>query len=197
MLNRIIQFHDALWLAEKYLSDGLSTRQIATLCEVDHKTILRWMKKHGIERRDRIDGVKLNRPHGENHPWFGLRGPEHPGYKERWTEEEKKAQSMRLKQAVKRGPESPKWKGGRTKHPHGYILVHRPGHPKANSGGYVFEHILVMEEHLGRFLNDKEVVHHINFKKGDNRTGNLKLFASTGDHTRFHNDLRRKAKQSA
>jgi len=50
---------------------------------------------------------------------------------------------------------------------------------------------LVAEKKLGRFLEDSETVHHINGIKDDNRPENIKVFSSTGDHTRFHAALRR------
>lgn len=44
------------------------------------------------------------------------------------------------------------WKGGRTYTKSEYVMALAPNHPRSGSGRYVFEHILVMEEHLGRKL---------------------------------------------
>ena len=72
------------------------------------------------------------------------------------------------------GEGSPSWKGGKIYHRKGYIMRKIPGHPKNN--GYVFEHILVMEEYLGRLLLPGENVHHINGVRDDNRLENLELW---------------------
>ena len=71
---------------------------------------------------------------------------------------------------------------GTTVHYHGYIMLHRPDHPAANQRGYVREHRLVMEEHLGRYLTPDEVVHHRNEIVTDNRLENLELFANNAEH---------------
>ena len=42
------------------------------------------------------------------------------------------------------------WRGGTTMHKAGYLMRHVPGHPRGPKRPYVFEHILVMEEMLGR-----------------------------------------------
>ena len=78
------------------------------------------------------------------------------------------------------GENSRSWKGGRTRHTRGYVLLKAPGHPRAvSNGGYVFEHILVMEERLGRYLLPGENVHHLNGVKDDNRDDNLELWEKT------------------
>src|SRR6266700_879522 len=76
------------------------------------------------------------------------------------------------------GPNNSNWRGGRTRHKRGYIMVLVPGHPRAvtGNGQYVFEHILVMEEMLGRYLRPEENVHHRNGVKEDNRPENLELW---------------------
>jgi hypothetical protein len=49
-------------------------------------------------------------------------------------------------------------------------------HPRAGSNGYVFEHVLLMEERLGRHLLPGETVHHRNGLRDDNRPENLELW---------------------
>lgn len=68
------------------------------------------------------------------------------------------------------------WRGGRTRHKRGYMMVLSPGHPRADKARYVFEHVLVMEETLGWYLLPGENVHHRNGIKDDNRPENLELW---------------------
>jgi len=67
------------------------------------------------------------------------------------------------------------WKGGRY-NARGYIRIHVPKHPYAVAGKYVFEHRLVMEKHLNRYLHPWEKVHHKNGQKDDNRIENLEVW---------------------
>jgi hypothetical protein len=68
----------------------------------------------------------------------------------------------------------------------GYRYLHSPNHPHRNKDGCVFEHRLVMEKKLRRFLSPQERIHHINQIRTDNRIQNLKLFKNDSEHTKFH-----------
>lgn len=82
------------------------------------------------------------------------------------------------------------WKGGIKKDSGGYILVKSNSHPFANNSGYVLEHRLVMEQHLGRTLLQTEVVHHINGDKTDNRIENLMLFSNHSEHRKAYRKIK-------
>lgn len=76
--------------------------------------------------------------------------------------------------ANQKGKNNRAWNGGRFKNRAGYVFVYSPNHPRAKANRrYVFEHILIIEEKLGRYLKKNEVVHHINGIKDDNRIENL------------------------
>jgi hypothetical protein len=87
------------------------------------------------------------------------------------------------------GPSASGWKGGVTTDRDGYIktLAHdHPFHPR--NGGYVREHVRVMELAIGRRLAPQEVVHHKNHDKHDNRLENLQLMTNR-EHARLHRAL--------
>ena len=90
------------------------------------------------------------------------------------------------------GAEHPNWIGGRIDDGCGYVRV-RVGtaHPMAHASGYAYEHRLVMAAAVGRVLEDKEVVHHINENRADNRIENLMLFENKAAHVRHHAQLRK------
>lgn len=77
---------------------------------------------------------------------------------------------------------NPKWNGGKYLNHNGYVLISEQDHPFCDKRGYVFEHRLVMEKSIGRYLKPKEVVHHINGIKTDNRIKNLLLFKNHSEH---------------
>lgn len=184
------QYKDGEWLYQKYIIDKLSTRQIAKLSGCSHNTIGRWMEKNGIQRRDKITAMILNRPRGEAHQNYGKRGVLSYMYG-RVKTAETRAKISASNKGKHTGEKGSGWKGGIYNHKAGYIMRKRPDHPLSNSCGYIMEHILIMETAIGRHLDGIEVVHHINGIKSDNRVENLLLLPSTGEHTRLHNKLRR------
>jgi len=78
-----------------------------------------------------------------------------------------------------KGAKNHNWKGGVIRHSAGYLQEKRPDHPRGHrNGGYVLQHILVMEEKIGRYLLPGENVHHKNGVKDDNRPENLELWVT-------------------
>lgn len=81
------------------------------------------------------------------------------------------------------GVNNAQWKGGETVTTHaggGYIKELTPGHPRADAGGYVLQHRLVVERQIGRLLKSTERVHHKNGNRQDNRPENLELWTGVG-----------------
>lgn len=67
----------------------------------------------------------------------------------------------------------------------GYIKVYCPTHQAATKDGYVMEHRLIMENLIGRQLEQNEVVHHKNHTRDDNRIENLQLM-TISEHMSMH-----------
>ena len=58
----------------------------------------------------------------------------------------------------------------------GYVYKFAPDSPHVGKNKILYQHRLVMAEHLGRLLRGNELVHHMNGNKSDNRIKNLELF---------------------
>lgn len=67
-----------------------------------------------------------------------------------------------------------------------YQEIRVPGHPETRPNGLVYEHRIAAETLLKRRLKFKEVVHHIDNNPSNNNYSNIMVFATQGDHTRFH-----------
>lgn len=82
------------------------------------------------------------------------------------------------------GDKSPLWKGGRFKN-NGYMWIKKPEHPRADSHGYILEHIVIAEKSLGRSLLPNEIVHHKDEDGTNNSPRNLKVMTRS-DHNCLH-----------
>lgn len=91
------------------------------------------------------------------------------------------------------GSKNPNFNGGRYVDDKGYIRVLMPEHPFSNAG-YVYEHRLVAEKILGRFLQPWETVHHINEIKLDNRWSNFFL-TTVPEHSAIHREGKKQNKE--
>ena len=149
-------YKDRDWLFRKYVKDGYSTVDIAHFCSCNHMKIWRWLKKLGIPTRP-----------------FGS-----------WTEKTKSKVRDKIGNQV--GDKNRHWKGGITKSPNGYIWVYQPSHPFANDSGYIQQHRLVAEKALGKYIDPKHPIHHVNGTRDDNRNGNLVICEDQAYHRRLH-----------
>lgn len=79
---------------------------------------------------------------------------------------------------------SPNFKGGQYVDTDGYTRIYRPHHKHANKRGYVVRSRYWMELELGRYLDPKEVIHHIIpvLEGGSDEPENLKLYSNHGEH---------------
>ena len=88
---------------------------------------------------------------------------------------------------------SPNWKGGRYIDAHGYVMVHvgKNLEVKSKWESYQKEHVVVMEEQLGRKLTKDECVHHIDGNRQNNKLENLVVIPSNKHHKITHYSLQK------
>lgn len=70
-----------------------------------------------------------------------------------------------------------------------HVQVRHYTHPRRGRHKLVYEHVLVMEAKIGRYVTADERVHHINCIKNDNRPENLFLCSNDAEHFRIHGSL--------
>ena len=135
-------------IEEKSWRDLVRVRCEKCLQERNVKYITARYKKEHLCRKCSISG--------ENHPNWG------------------KKLSKELRKKISLGNIKKGWR----KQGNGYKGVLVEQHPRAKSykgGRYIMEHILILEEKLGRFLEEHEMVHHIDGDKRNNSEENLYL----------------------
>lgn len=67
-----------------------------------------------------------------------------------------------------------------------YKFVRNPSHPNSYGTGFMYEHVLVASENLGRPLKKGECVHHVDNNHLNNSPENLIVFRTNSDHIKFH-----------
>lgn len=174
-------------LEKLYLEQELSMKEISKELGAAVGSVYNYIKKYGIKSRPIITEKSKKKISEAN------RGRVSPRKGTHLSAETKKKMSE-----SKRGKfRKPSKYGGHTKkRSDGYISVYKPSHPLATKDGYVLEHILVMEEKIGRIITRDEVVHHINHVRDDNRIENLQLMTFK-EHAAFHLRERRAKKKGA
>ncbi len=81
-------------------------------------------------------------------------------------------------------------KGRTSRHVRGYVFITKHDHPRANKDGYVFEHIVVVEKAIGKFIPEKAVIHHIDGNPSNNSIGNIVLCENQAYHLFLHLRIR-------
>lgn len=159
-----------------YWDDGLSGTQIANRLGCTPAAVSMRMKKSGIPTRNPHDYPPTEK---QRLAWKAN------GKRLSATPESAAARSRNGRKNRGRRFGVYEFGGHEKKRSDGYIKVYVPDHPRASSDGYVMKHTLVMERHIGRFLNEDEVVHHVNHVRDDNRLENLRLMTKR-EHQSLH-----------
>lgn len=162
---------DKEYLETAYYSKKMTYSDIAKEFGVTPSCVFYWFKKYGIKPRYTN---KIMHPHVYTEEERQKRSKLHKGKIVSEESRRKISESKKIHTI-----------GHQKKRTDGYISVYYPDHPDANEEGYIMQHRLVMEKHIGRRLQKNEVVHHKNRNRSDNRIENLELMTAS-EHMSFH-----------
>ncbi|MDN4085928.1 HNH endonuclease [Paenibacillus polymyxa] len=168
------------FLRQAYFDRGLDQYKIAEILGCTAGAICLWFSKFNIQTHPNgtfQKGRKLSPEH------IDVIKKTHTGKN---VSKETREKLSKARRGISYIGKSPHFTGKRLGRTDGYIQLYKPDHPNASKEGYVMEHRFIMEQKLGRYLTQKEEVHHINHVRNDNRIENLHLFSSKEDHQRFH-----------
>lgn len=71
-----------------------------------------------------------------------------------------------------------------------YIIISKPDHPNKRINGFVPQHRLVMEQHIGRYLTKDEHIHHKDGNRKNNHISNLQI-VSNSEHIKLEKAILR------
>lgn len=172
-MNKVIQ-PDAEKMIEEYAS-GLTIKRISERYGVSVGTVFNTLHQYGC--RMRKPGFPLGSKLSQQHIERSARA--------RRGKPKSAHMRMKLSETKKCHLNGFNGIGHLKRRSDGYIAAYVPDHPNARADGYVMLHTIVMERHLGRYLNPNEVVHHINHIRNDNRLENL-LLMDKHEHYSMH-----------
>lgn len=163
-------------LIKEYIENEKSMKEIAKEYKIAVGTVFNYIKKYNITSRKTMSEKTKDKIRqksiGRTSPMKGRR----MSYESRKKMSDSKKGKYRIKT---------EYGGHKKKRKDGYIYVYLPTHPNSTADGYIMEHILVLENSIGRYLKEDEVVHHINKIRNDNRIENLKLMTFK-EHSCYH-----------
>ena len=159
------------WLQKELIEKSRTQIDVISELGICRQTLSEWLKYYGLSQ-PRSEWVKKSQitKGKRSNPLKGVPRSEH---------------TKKLISKANKGMNHGMWKGGRIREGN-KMIVWVPGHPHARTKGYIYEHRLIMEKHIGRYLKPLEVVHHVDRNPLNNNLDNLILFGNQTEHMHWH-----------